>query len=177
MRIKKLLIVLVILLQVILLVGCQSEPYEKPWPEFYVTDEADALLNSTKHWIVYDGLALYEWSKDDAYYDPDIQGAQVIVLTSKDDPESVDTTEIFNRWGIGENDLGILIVIFYEDGDSGYPEFTSIVFEIGEKMSTYLSAFEADGMITNYFYDDTLYGDPDAMIINLYEATLSRVFD
>ena len=91
----------------------------------------------------------------------------------------INTTEIFNSWGIGKNDMGILIVMFFER-DNDELVYNELVFEIGDKMSGYLSAFEATNLTTEYFYGlDT--NDYDQQIISLYfkilEIIYLRVYD
>lgn len=66
--------------------------------------------------------------------------AQVVVLTYKGAVGDINTTEIFNNWGIGKNDLGLLLVLFWEELNEEM-HYKEMIVEIGNKMSEYLSAF------------------------------------
>lgn len=66
----------------------------------------------------------------------------MVVVAYIGDESTYNTTEIFNAWGIGENDMGILItVLFSKEGDN--INYENVLFEIGTTMSGYLSAFSA----------------------------------
>ncbi len=157
-----------LLLSIFLLVSC-AKPYDNldnPTPEFYINDAADALLQSTKWFIFQNGQTFYEdTSLDDI--DPNLRGVQIVVATYLGSSGSIDTTAIFNNYGVGSNNLGIMMFLFYELDAEGNKVFSDLIFEIGTEMSTYLSAFEASSMIDTYFYDDTL-DDFEQGLINLY---------
>ncbi len=103
-----------------------------------------------------------------------------IVVGTYDKADFIDSTKIFNTYGVGKNNLGILLLMGYQKVNDEYV-FSDLLFEIGTKMSTYLSAFEMSGLITAQFYN---YGDPDdydMKIVNLYyeliELTAIKIYD
>lgn len=153
---------------IVFLVSC-AKPYDnldKPTSEFYINDAADALLQSTKWFIYQNGETYYDdTSLEDV--EMNIRGTQIVVATYLGDSSEIDTTSIFNSYGVGNNNLGIMIFMFYEQNPSGEKEFVDLIFEIGTEMSSYLSAFEASQLIDTYFYDDSLL-DVEQGIISLY---------
>lgn len=174
---KRIIIVWMMIVLSIFLTGCQpaSDSILEPSKLFYVHDNSHTLLNATS-WSVFNyGEALYKDSNNDAI--PEfIQGSQVVVLTHVGDSSDIKSTEIFNHWGIGKNNMGILIILYFsKDGDSYI--FDNILFEIGQQMSEYLSAFEANNLITDYFYDPSIPTyDYDARLISLYHGVLSHIY-
>ncbi|MBN3490453.1 hypothetical protein JV173_02880 [Acholeplasma equirhinis] len=151
------------------LVACAT-PYrslDQPTQEFYINDAADALLQSTKWYIYVNGETYYESTLNDSTITNDLEGVQIVVATHIGEVGSINTTKIFNDFGVGKNNLGIMIFLFYDEVD-GNLVFKELVFEIGIKMMEYLSAFEASSIIDDYFYNDPIIEDVDEAIINLY---------
>jgi len=142
---------------------------------FYINDQDRVLLNATSWSIFTYGEELYEDSK--ASDIPNIiRGSQVVVLTYLGDSSQINSTEIFNNWGIGENDMGILIILFFTQAEDSYT-YDSMLFEIGSQMSTFLSAFAANDLITLYFDDPSIPSfDYDARLMNLYYGVLSYIY-
>ncbi|VEU82462.1 hypothetical protein [Acholeplasma hippikon] len=154
---------------IFILSACQ-QPYtslNQPTSEFYINDAAGALLQSTKWYIFSNGQYYYEDTMTyEGIEDDELRGIQIVVATHLGAVGSIDTTAIFNSYGVGGNDLGIMIFLFFEE-INGTKVYKEMVFEIGTRMSTYLSAFEADMLIEEYFNDPTL-DDIDERIVNLY---------
>ncbi|MFA6988051.1 MAG: hypothetical protein WC185_03255, partial [Acholeplasmataceae bacterium] len=83
------------------------------------------------------------------------------------------TTEIFNTWGIGKNNMGLFLVLFY-DANLDYLE---MVVEIGTKTSEYLSAFESSNLVDAYFnYPENDLMDIDMRLIRLYFAFMEYFY-
>jgi len=146
-----------------------------PTKLFYINDQNRVLLNATSWSIFTYGEELFEDSKN-TDIPTSIQGSQVVVLTYVGDSSQISSTEIFNSWGIGEKDMGILIILFFTQTADSY-EYDSMLFEIGSQMSTFLSAFGANDLITSYFDDPSIPSfDYDARLMNLYYGVLSYIY-
>lgn len=141
----------------------------------YINDQDRVLLNATSWSIFTYGEELYEDSKASDILS-NIRGSQVVVLTYVGDSSQISSTDIFNNWGIGDNNMGILIILFFTKSVDSY-EYDSMIFEIGSQMSTFLSAFEANNLITSYFDDPSIPSfDYDARLMNLYYGVLSYLY-
>jgi len=171
----KSLFVSIFVFSFLFLCGCQSAPAIKETEEFYINDRPHILLNATKWTILTYSEELYDDSQTEEFKDAKINGAQVVVATYLGD-SNIDTTDIFNSWGIGENDMGVLIVLFFSKTEEDYA-YQSIVFEIGEKMSGYFSAFTASNLISEYFDDSAINsGDYDQRLMALYFAVMEHIY-
>lgn len=167
-----------IVLILLFLTACQSAPSPaiKATEEFYINDRSNVLLNATKWTIFAYGEELYDDSQKREYIDNNISGSQVVVATYVGEVASINTTEIFNSWGIGENDMGILMVLFFTKNGDEYI-YNDIVFEIGMRMAGHLSAFTADGLITTYFDDPNIPSyDYDQRLISLYFGVMEHIY-
>lgn len=164
---------------ILLLLTACAKPYtslDQPTSEFYINDAAGALLQSTKWYIFSNGQYYYEDTMTyDGIENDELRGIQIVVATHLGEVGSIDTSKIFNNYGVGGNDLGIMIFLFFKDID-GEKVYQEMVFEIGTRMSTYLSAFEADLLIDAYFNDPTLE-DIDEKIVNLYFELIAETAD
>src|SRR5690554_857779 len=174
---KRLYIVWMILLFILTLSACTSNKNTSLEPSklFYIHDQDHILLNATSWTIFNYANELYLDSKADDI-PSNIQGAQVVVVAYIGDESTYNTTEIFNNWGIGENDMGILITVLFSKEDDTI-NYENILFEIGTTMSGYLSAFSANQLITDYFNDPLIPEyDYDARIISLFHGVLSYIY-
>lgn len=147
---QKILIIILCLFSSVFLVSCQSDPDPsviKQTDAFYINDHAETLMNSTKWTILTDSIELYEDSSEQTYKDLGIDKTQIVVLTYQGNVGDINTTEIFNTWGIGKNNMGLFLVLFY-DANLDYLE---MVVEIGTKTSEYLSAFESSNLVDACF--------------------------
>lgn len=167
-------IILLSAITILILNGCKKENILKQTDEFYVNDNARTLLSSTKWTIIDYGEELYTDSSQEEFEEAKISGSQVVIVTYEGNVGDINTTEIFNSWGIGKNDMGILIVMFF-DRVNDELVYKELIFEIGDKMSGYLSAFEATNLTTEYFNElDTT--DYDLKIISLYFKILEIIY-
>lgn len=180
-RFVKQIVSLLLIFSLGLLTACAT-PYQSlnnPTPEFYINDAAGALLQSPKWYIFSNGKKYYDDTMLSEDIDDNLRGTQIVVATHLGPVGSIDTTAIFNHYGVGKNNLGIMIFLFYHETEEE-KIFDELVVEIGTQMSTYLSAFEASQMVDVYFYDETLLGDHQAGLISLYyeliELTAQRIY-
>ncbi|MCK9234146.1 MAG: hypothetical protein M0O98_03040 [Acholeplasmataceae bacterium] len=152
---KKLLLLILIIKSSFLLLACQkSSPLTKPSKSFYVNDHADVFLSSTKYYLNYNSDTLYQESL--SYSDQSLRGPQLVTYTYLGSENDLDTTAIFNSFGVGKNDLGPMLFIFFEEVDEEL-FLTAIITEIGIKMRNYLPASLVSTLIDDYFYQDDLY--------------------
>lgn len=171
----KSLFVFIFVFSFLFLCGCQSAPAIKETEEFYINDRPHILLNATKWTILTYSEELYDDSQTEEFKEAKINGAQVVVATYLGDA-NIDTTDIFNSWGIGENDMGVLIVLFFTETEDDYA-YQNMIFEIGKKMSGYFSAFTASNLISEYFDDPEINsGDYDQRLISLYFAVMQHIY-
>ncbi len=173
---QKILIIILCLFSSVFLVSCQSDPDPsviKQTDAFYINDHAETLMNSTKWTILTYSIELYEDSSEQTYKDLGIDGAQIVVLTYQGNVGDINTTEIFNTWGIGKNNMGLFLVLFY-DANLDYLE---MVVEIGTKTSEYLSAFESSNLVDAYFnHPENDLMDIDMRLIRLYFAFMEYFY-
>ncbi len=173
---SKNLALLSFILLLLFLTSCTKSNTLQQTDEFYINNHAEVLLNSTK-WIIFSySYELYEDSSYPEYQENKIDGAQAVVLTYKGAVGDINTTEIFNNWGIGKNDLGLLLVLFLEELNEEM-HYKEMIVEIGNKVSEYLSAFEASNMVDLYFNTSYIHeSDIDLRLISLYFAFLEFIY-
>lgn len=151
----------------IFLFGCKTdhpdfEPsdglYPEPTEEFYVNDFADKLVPAVESTIIREGERLFEEVSDDGL----ISGVQIVFATFAVESESkiaeYNITDIYNQWGVGTNDMGILVVYFYV-GDEDKPEelvLSEVYIFTGLTMEMYLSPIESGNIL-----DETIMTDMD----------------
>lgn len=168
----------ILILLLIFLSGCQSTPVTtiKETEEFYINDRSKILLNATTWTIVTYSEDLYEQTQTKTFKDRSISGSQVVVATYLGEVESFDITKTFNEWGIGDNDMGLLIVLYFsENGDEFI--YNDIISYPGLRMEAYLPAITLDGLISDYFDDPSIPSfDYDQRLIAFYFAVLQYLY-
>ncbi|MFA5442652.1 MAG: hypothetical protein WC286_02050 [Bacilli bacterium] len=161
--------------------ACQGspKPHIRETEEFYINDRSHILLGSTK-WTIYAySEELYEDSQEQEYKDQGINGAQVVIATYVGQVGDFSTTELFNSWGIGENNMGILLVLFFQEGESEYEYvYQETVYELGLGMMGYISAFRMDALATEYsmilpFQRPIMIKDSFPFILGSYKKFIS----
>lgn len=165
----------IILFLLLFLTACQTGPvaHIRETEEFYINDRPNVLLNATKWTIFAYSEDLYEDSQYEEYQDAGISGAQVVVVTYIGSAGDFSSTDLFNAWGIGENDMGLLLILFFDE-ENNYQE---TVYEMGLKMMGYLSAFTMDGLVTEYFDDPSIPSyDFDQRLISLYFGIMEYIY-
>lgn len=169
---------LLLILITLLLVSCQKKQkytYFGPTEEFYINDRAGALLSYTKWNIFINGESLYVDSLEDPEIPNSIRGAQVVVLTLLEKDEFVDTTTIFNEFGIGKNDMGIFLVLIFSEGEE-FLELKSITLEIGSNMMGYFSMFDMTTLINEHFFDPIWNDNYDIQLLVLYHEIIGKIY-
>lgn len=160
------------------LTACQGspKPYIRETEEFYINDRSSVLLGSTR-WTIYQyGEELYNDSQAQEYQDQKISGAQVVVATYVGQSSDFNTTELFNAWGIGENNMGLLLVLYFNANGEEYT-YRETTYEMGKKMMGYLPAFRMSGLIDDYFDDPAISpSDYDQRLISLYFGIMQDLY-
>lgn len=168
----------ILAMMLVFLMACNSSPAPaiKATEEFYINDRPHALLNATKWTILTYSEDLYDDSKEQEYVDQDISGAQIVVATYVGQVGDFSSTVLFNAWKIGDNDMGILIILFFSENGEEFI-YNDMVIEIGSRMSGFLSAFSAKGLATDYFDDPNIPEfDYDQRLINFYFSVQQYVY-
>lgn len=176
---KKIIIAVVILALIgvfiaSIVITFKKDDYPRPTKYFYVNDYADALLPGSRHSFFAEGERLYNSTKDE-----DLGGAQVVVTTilcdNEEDVAKIDRTELFRRWKIGENDMGLLILLFFmQDGESLV--LISAQIEIGYRMEQFVTAARAGYLIDNCLYNPEWNGSIDMGLGEMYYELLSTIY-
>ena len=142
--------------------------YPRPTREFYVNDYADRLSDAAEAMIVSESAQMYDISKD---YDDG--GTQIVVATFAAESigeiqEKYNATDIYRQWGIGDRDMGALILFFFV-GEEIY-----VQIEPGYRMEPYLLPIEQDSYIKTAIdgEDDTSRG-----AVHLLYLILIDVYD
>jgi len=137
--------------------------YPRPSSLFYVNDFAGALSEGAADVMLFYGENLYEDTLDEG------EGRSQIVLATflvEDAMEiaDYDRTEIYREWKIGENDMGLLILLFFTESEIDGITYVTLIdkvyYEIGTRMEAYLTTIEVDDAIeeTIYKHDDIDHG-------------------
>jgi uncharacterized membrane protein YgcG len=111
--------------------------------------------------------------------DEDLGGAQVVVATmlveSEPDADEIDVTDLFRQWKIGENDMGLLILlIFMPEGEDMVLISTQI--EIGYRMEQFVTAARAGYVIDNCLYNPEWDGSLDMGLGEMYYELLKTIY-
>lgn len=155
--------------------GCHSKKYPNPSDSFYVNDYARVLSAEVKDAILYYSKQLYKDSKNKGY-----GGTQVVVATFIfDDPTLIDNyrrEEIYNQWKIGQNDMGLLMILYYSNEQfDGYtlPKYEKFEVAIGTGLTQYFNEIDAGSMYDAIF---PLYVDEELALLHYYFEALHRIY-
>lgn len=161
----KILYLLVGLFFVLLLVSCKDKI--KPTKEFYVNDFANAWLKASKSTILRENTRLYDYTKDE-----DIGGTQIVftsfLVDSLDDTRNYDRTELYRDFKIGGNDMGILVLFFYQKIDNEL-ELILVEYELGYRMEQYITANMMNTIIDETLINPLYYSSAMQIAHYLYE--------
>ncbi len=154
-KVKSLVILVLLAAGIIFLVGrCSQEEYPRPTDAYYLNDFADALSGAAELYIVNEGEELYADTED-----LEDGGAQIVVATflleAGETPADYDRTELFRQWKIGKNDMGILLMLLYEESETG-PILVEAQIEAGYHVEGYPFAYDL-----NQYLDDADLFAPD----------------
>lgn len=128
--------------------------------DFYVNDFAEVFSEEQKSRLMENAIKL-----SDKY-----DGAQVVITTVKSlDGNAVEdySYEMYNQYGIGKNDMGILILLSTRD--------KQIRIEVGKAMEAYINDSKAGRFIDEYAIPFLKEKKFDEGLIKLQEALISEV--
>lgn len=109
-----------------------------PSAEYYVADYAQALDSASKDYFISTSERIFALSEKNS-----LGGLQVVVATyayPEGTSTTYDKTELFRKWQIGANDMGLLFLYSYEQSAAGTLKLFKLESEIGYRLSGYLSA-------------------------------------
>lgn len=162
----------------LMLLGCKSDKYPRPTNAYYINDYANILYQATRSSIRREGERLYEITKDEID-----GGAQLVVATfvveNVNDVANYDRTEIYRQWQIGKRDMGVLVLLFFEEEvteDVNYLVLVETQIEIGYRMEQYVSAAQLGAIVDNTLYSDLWENDLDMGVMHMVYELLSAIY-
>jgi uncharacterized protein len=164
--------VLILLLGLLtLLSACSNREYPKPTDGYYANDFAEILYGATLEQIISEGEMLYDDTED-----LEDGGAQIVIATfeveNTDAIASYDKTELFREWEIGQNDMGILVILFFVgetiDGID-YLVLEETQIETGYRMEQYVTPTRLGDILDTTLYSDTCEDLDSAVMAMTYE--------
>jgi hypothetical protein len=146
--------------------------YTRPTSEFYVNDYANVISSASKDYFIGKSEEVFDLTKDS-----DVGGLQIVVATyqiSSDDEIAglYNKTELYRKWEIGENDMGLLFVYYCQAETDGALSLRSIQTETGYRLTSYLSAAAMGQIIDKDFGDGS---DEETAMAHAYADVLSDV--
>lgn len=112
--------------------------FSNPTREFYVNDYADVFTSASMDHFLTKSEEVYERTKS-----KDLGGLQIVTATytyEEGTSETRNKTDLFRKWKIGENDMGLLLLYSYTASASGQLRLTKSEAEVGYRLSGYLTA-------------------------------------
>jgi hypothetical protein len=141
--------------------------YPRPTADYYINDYAGVLMQATRSTIAREGNRLYELSKDE-----EDGGTQIVFATFRVETLSeiaeYDKTEIYREWKIGDNDMGLLVLMFFMPSqDNDFLDLVETQIETGYRMEQYLTPLRLGAIV-----DETLYSDEGVDFLDMGVANL-----
>lgn len=176
-RIKSVVFLVLLAAGIVYLVGsCSKDEYPRPTAAYYLNDYADALSGAAELYIVNEGEDLYE----DTLELTD-GGAQIVVATflleEGQTAADYDRTELFRQWKIGKNDMGILIMLLYEEGEYS-PVLVDAQIEAGYHVEAYPFAYDLNDYLdaADLFEPDLGAFETEKRIMQVYFSILEGLY-
>lgn len=169
-QIKSLKIIVISFLLVTLF-ACQKSEIPQPTDEFYVNDFANQWIPATENTIYGEGKRLFETTEGVGDGGTQIVFASFLV-DNISDISNYDKTDIYRAWEIGENDMGILVLFFYQKDpiEKDLATLIEIQVEVGYRMEQYVTPGQLVAL-TDSTLNNPLWEDQEEMAIAhfLYE--------
>jgi uncharacterized protein len=160
------------LLIILMLLGCKKDNLPEPTKNFYVNDYADALMTYTEVEIASYNRYLYE----------ELGEVQIVYATflieNDDEMLKVDKTALYRKWGIGKNDKGLLVMLFYKQtyiDDIESRELVGYGYEVGYHLEYLFTPIYMNNTLKILFSDE-YYGIADMTVVHLNFELLNRVY-
>lgn len=112
--------------------------YSNPSGEYYVSDYADVFSSASKDFLLKKSAEVFTRTSGS-----DPGGLQIVNATysyPSGTSDTYDKTELFRKWKIGENDMGLLILYSYRPQEDGHLALFKNEVEVGYRLSSYLTA-------------------------------------
>ena len=161
----------------LLFAGCGKSKYPNPSKDYYVSDFANALLPGTRSSFVGEGERLYKLTKK-----TELGGSQIVVATmlakSQEQADGIDRTELYRKWRIGQNDMGLLILLIFME-DEQDPDILNLIssqIEIGYRMEQFVTAARAAYVLDYCLYNPEWDGSIDMGLGEMYYELLSTIY-
>jgi hypothetical protein len=130
---------------------------KNPSGEYYVNDYAQAFSSASTDYFLRKSTEVAERTSA-----KELGAFQIVNATyayPEGASETYDKTDLFRRWGIGENDMGLLLLYSYRlQADGGLSLFKSEV-EVGYRLSGYLTAGALGTLSDQAFLSVTNWSD------------------
>jgi hypothetical protein len=143
-----------------------------------MNDYAEALMEYTRQSVLLEAEALYENTKD-----LDQGGAQLVVATflveNASEIASYDKTELYREWQIGTDDMGVLIILFFEpyvENDITYKSFLELQVEVGYNMEPYLTPTTLGRIADESFFNPNYLGDVNLGLMHMINDILEILY-
>lgn len=128
-----------------------------PSAEYYVNDYAQAFSSASTDYFLSKSEEVFSRTSGS-----DLGGLQIVNATyayPEGASTTYDKTELFRKWAIGENDMGLLILYSYRLEGSGRLTLFKNEVEVGYRLSGYLTAGALGSIMDNSFASISDYGD------------------
>ena len=160
--VKKISMLLVVLMSISVFFSITAFAKAKipdPTSQFYVNDFANVIDDDIER----------EMQERAVAYADSTEGIQVVVTTVKTignaDPEKY-ATEMYNKYAIGKNSMGVLIMLSVETRD--------IQIRLGTNMAKYVSAF-ITGDITDSYIEELSANNFEAALNGIQKTTIEQI--
>lgn len=158
---------------VLLSVSCSTnKKYPDPTNKFYVNDYANALMTYTENEIVSYNRYLYEVYGE-------IQIVYATFLIDDYALNEIDKTELYRQWGIGKDDKGILIILYFEPtmiDDISTLSLSGYAYELGYNLESLFTVSIITPMLEDTLLNDAHADITDLMVMHLNFELLNHIY-
>jgi len=174
---KKLFNLILFVLLLFVLSACQKDEYPRPTNAYYINDFANILYQATRDSIRREGERLYDLSQDETD-----GGSQLVIATfeveTANDVANYDKTDLYRQWRIGDDDMGVLVILFFVpfvEDEITYLELVETQIEVGYRMEQYLTPSQLGVIVDSTLYSDEDY-ELDIAVMHMVYELLSAIY-
>ncbi|MDY0214414.1 MAG: hypothetical protein RBS24_02685 [Bacilli bacterium] len=149
----------------------------------YINDNAKRLSSVTNYYIYENGTTLTEVdSQATIYQEKEISGAEVVVSTYVGKKNSLDEEKLFADWDIGENEMGLLLVFYFDTNkkDNSLQDYLGMSMVIGDKLETFVSQKRINEIYREHFnapdVKKRFAQNVDYALMNFYFGVLEDIY-
>lgn len=170
-------IFIVISILLVTLFACSKNVYPKPTKEFYVNDFADQWIPATENSILGESKRLFETTEGE-----NEGGTQIVFVSFKVDDmseiASYNKTDLYREWKIGENDMGILVLFFYQTDplDKDLANLKEVQIEVGYRMEQFITPGMLIALVDDTIYHPMWEGQEPMAIANFLYEVMTLVY-